>query len=77
MIVLAIVLVIPIIIFVMGIRMVGQEYRGIVERFGKYSRYVEPGFNWIIPFIEGMSRRDIRSHTLDIPPQRHRTTSGI
>lgn len=54
---------------VFGIRVVPQERRAIVEMFGKYRRYLEPGFNWVIPIIERTKSRDIRSHTLDIPAQ--------
>jgi len=58
-------------IFIIGIRIIPQHRRAIVERFGKYNRYLNPGFNWIIlpPFIETSKGRDIRSHTLDINPQ--------
>lgn len=55
--------------FVLGIRIVGQQYRGIVERFGKFNKHIKPGFNWVIPIISSVQVRDIRSHTLDIPPQ--------
>lgn len=35
-----------------GIRIVRPTVRGLVERFGKYRRFANPGFNWIIPGIE-------------------------
>jgi len=54
---------------IFGIRIVPQERRAIVEMFGKYRRYLEPGFNWVVPIIETTKSRDIRSHTLDIPAQ--------
>ena len=60
--------IIPLIIGIMGVRIVSQAHRAIVEQFGKYKRYLEPGINWIIPFIEKSRQRDIRSHTLDIAP---------
>ncbi len=63
------ILAVLIFIAIIGIRIVKQECRGIVERFGKYHRYVDPGLNWIIPMIENLKTRDIRSHTLDIPAQ--------
>ena len=56
-------------IFILAIRIVPQHRRAIVERFGKYNRYFEPGFKLIIPIIETCKSRDIRSHTLDIEPQ--------
>ena len=56
-------------IFLFGIRIISQQHRALVERFGRYNRYLEPGFNWVIPIIENTRQRDIRSHTLDIPAQ--------
>lgn len=35
-----------------GIRIVRPTHRAVVERFGKYNRYQEPGIIWIVPFIE-------------------------
>lgn len=62
-------LAVSIILAIMGIKIIPQHRRAIVERFGKYNRYLEPGLKWIIPFVENMKSRDIRSHTLDIEPQ--------
>ena len=56
-------------IFLMGIRIIPQEKRGIVTRFGKFIKHIKPGFNWIIPLVDSALTRDIRSHTLDIPAQ--------
>jgi len=69
MIVFGIMIGVPLLIAILGIRVVQQQYRGIVERFGKYNRYVNPGLSWIIPFVESMHKRDVRAHTLDIPAQ--------
>jgi len=41
-----------IVVFLMGIRIVRPTHRGLIERFGKYSRFALPGFNWVIPIIE-------------------------
>ena len=38
--------------FLMGIRTVQQQTRGLKERFGRYVDFCEPGFHWILPFIE-------------------------
>ncbi|NQT75123.1 MAG: SPFH/Band 7/PHB domain protein [Candidatus Omnitrophica bacterium] len=66
---LGVILTIIVLVFIFGIRIVPQERRAIVESFGKYNRYLEPGFNFIIPIIEATKSRDIRAHTLDIPAQ--------
>lgn len=64
-----VILAIIVLVFIFGIRIVPQQRRAIVESFGKYNRYLEPGFNLIIPIIEATKSRDIRAHTLDIPAQ--------
>ncbi|GBC62063.1 SPFH/Band 7/PHB domain protein [Desulfonema ishimotonii] len=46
-----------------------QYERGIVEFFGKYRRFVEPGLHFQLPFVELTRIRDIREHTMDFPPQ--------
>lgn len=43
--------------------------RGIQEFLGKYTRFVLPGFGFQIPVIQMIRIRDIREHTMDIPPQ--------
>ncbi len=48
---------------------VRQYERGIVEAFGKYRRFVEPGLHVQIPLINVTRIRDIREHTMDISPQ--------
>ena len=42
----------------------------IVERFGKYARTLGPGFHVLIPFVDKVAFvRDLKEHTIDIPPQ--------
>jgi len=43
--------------------------RGIQEMLGDYRRFVMPGFGVQIPFLSMIRVRDIREHTMDIPPQ--------
>ena len=43
--------------------------RGIKETFGKYDAFVMPGLGFQIPFLQLVRVRDIREHTMDIPPQ--------
>jgi regulator of protease activity HflC (stomatin/prohibitin superfamily) len=43
--------------------------RGIQETLGKYSRFVMPGLGLQIPIVQLIRIRDIREHTMDIPPQ--------
>ena len=43
--------------------------RGIRETFGKYDGFVMPGLGFQLPFFQVTRVRDIREHTMDIPPQ--------
>ena len=43
--------------------------RGIKESLGKYTRFVQPGLGFQVPVIHLVRVRDIREHTMDIPPQ--------
>ncbi|MDY7078803.1 MAG: SPFH domain-containing protein [Chloroflexota bacterium] len=43
--------------------------RGIQETLGKYSSFVMPGMGFQFPIVHLVRVRDIREHTMDIPPQ--------
>jgi regulator of protease activity HflC (stomatin/prohibitin superfamily) len=43
--------------------------RGIHEVLGEYRNFVMPGLGYQIPFISMIRVRDVREHTMDIPPQ--------
>lgn len=40
--------------FISGIRIIRPNEKGLVERMGKYHRFANPGFNWIIPMFDSM-----------------------
>ena len=46
--------VVPAMIFLLGVRIVRPTHKGLVERLGRYRRFAKPGFNWIIPGIDRM-----------------------
>ena len=41
-------------IFISGIRIIRPTSRGLIERLGKYNRFANLGFNWIIPLVENV-----------------------
>ena len=43
--IIGVVVVIALILLVAGIRVVRPTHRGLVERFGRYNRYAEPGLH--------------------------------
>ena len=53
------------VVFFLGIRIVRPTSRGLVERFGKYNRFAQPGFHWIIPVIDVMYQVNITEIMVD------------
>jgi regulator of protease activity HflC (stomatin/prohibitin superfamily) len=42
----------------------------LVERLGKYSRTLKPGFHALVPFVDRVAFiRDLKEETVDVPPQ--------
>jgi regulator of protease activity HflC (stomatin/prohibitin superfamily) len=66
-----VVLVIFAIVFVSsGMKMVPQGYHWTVERFGRYTRTLTPGLNFIVPFVDRIGRKqNMMEQVLDIVPQ--------
>ncbi|MCX5695698.1 MAG: SPFH/Band 7/PHB domain protein [Candidatus Omnitrophica bacterium] len=63
--------------FFMGIRIVRPTHRGLVERFGKYNRFANPGFNWIFPFIEVIYQVNTTEQMVDAEPQEIITNDNL
>ena len=69
---------VPILLFfLMGIRIVRPTHRGLIERFGKYNRFADPGFSWIIPFIEKMYLVNTTEQMVDAEPQEIITNDNL
>ncbi|OED45959.1 paraslipin [Endozoicomonas sp. (ex Bugula neritina AB1)] len=59
-----------VILIATGAKMVPQGYMYTVERFGKYTRTLEPGLHVIVPVIDGVGHKvNIMERVLDIIPQ--------
>ncbi len=57
------------IIFVLGIKILRPVEVGIIELMGRYSKTANAGVNWIIPFLSKMYRINITERRVDIDPQ--------
>ncbi|HNX91621.1 MAG TPA: SPFH domain-containing protein [Candidatus Omnitrophota bacterium] len=64
-------------LFFCGIRIVRPTHRGLIERLGKYHRYAEPGFHWIIPIVENMYQVNITETMIDAEPQEIITNDNL
>ena len=60
---------IAVLIFFSGIRIVRPVERVLIERFGKYRRFANPGFNWIIPLVEKTVKVNITEILVNAQPQ--------
>ena len=60
-----------------GIRIIPEGFKGLVLRFGKYSRTVSPGLNLVIPYVETVQKVDIREQVMDIPKQEAITLDNV
>jgi len=65
------------VIFLMGIRIVRPTHRALVERLGKYNRFANPGFNWVIPIIEVLYQINITEQMVDAEPQEIITNDNL
>jgi regulator of protease activity HflC (stomatin/prohibitin superfamily) len=58
-----------VILALMSIRIISPTQRGLVERFGRYNRFSEPGLTLIIPLVESMRVVNITEQMIDAEPQ--------
>jgi regulator of protease activity HflC (stomatin/prohibitin superfamily) len=63
--------------FLIGIRIVRPTHRGLIERLGKYRRFANPGFHWIVPVIDKMYRVNITEQMVDAEPQEIITNDNL
>jgi regulator of protease activity HflC (stomatin/prohibitin superfamily) len=52
-----------------GLKVLNEYERAVVFRLGRLTPYRGPGVAFVIPILERMVRVDLRTVTLDIPPQ--------
>ena len=66
-----IILTVAIIAFVLynSIKIINEYERGVVLRWGHLQAPRQPGLRFLIPMVDRMRRIDIRTITMDVPPQ--------
>ncbi len=63
--------------FATAIKIVRPYEKGIIERFGKYQRTYESGLHFILPFIDRLTKVDMRENVVDVPPQEVITKDNV
>ncbi|MBK7743834.1 MAG: paraslipin [Betaproteobacteria bacterium] len=62
--------VVAVIVIVKAIRVVPQQHALVVERLGRFYAVLQPGLNFVIPFVDRIAyRHDLREIPLDVPSQ--------
>lgn len=68
-IIIGIFIVLLIIFLCSGFYTIDQAQRGLIQRFGKYHKFVKPGLHIKIPLVDKLIIRDTREDTVEIRPQ--------
>ncbi len=71
------IIVLIVLFFFMGIKIIRPTHRGLIERLGKYKAFAQPGFHWIIPFIDRMYSVNITEQMVDAQPQEIITNDNL
>jgi len=73
----SIIILLAIVLFFAGIRIVRPTHRGLIEKLGKYHGFANPGFHWIIPVIDRMFQVNITEQMVDAEPQEIITNDNL
>jgi regulator of protease activity HflC (stomatin/prohibitin superfamily) len=65
------------VIFLAGIRIIRPTHKGLIERLGKYHRFADPGFHWIIPVIERLFSVNTTEQMVNAEPQEIITNDNL
>ena len=70
MIVLGVLLIFVLVVVISSIKIVNTGYLYVVERFGQFDKVLEPGWHFIIPFVDFVRRKiSTKQQILDVQPQ--------
>lgn len=70
MIVFGVILLFVLVVVISSIKIVNTGYLYVVERFGQFDKVLEPGWHFIIPFVDYVRRKiSTKQQILDVQPQ--------
>ena len=76
-IVIVILIILIILLFTKSIRTVRPTSRGLIERFGRYNRFANPGIVVLVPFVERLIRINITENMIDAGLQEIITSDSL
>ena len=63
------IIIIAFVILLLSIKQVNEYERGIKFTLGKYSKMMNPGWNFVFPIFQSFKKVDIRTKAVDVPEQ--------
>ena len=76
--IIVLILIFVLIVYVaLAVKIIQQYQQGLVERFGRYRKTLDPGLHLIIPFIEKVRKIDMREQVVDVQPQEVITKDNV
>src|SRR5882757_4354620 len=64
-------------LLIKSIRVANQYERSVVFRLGKFNRTAGPGLYFVIPFVEWLTKLDLRTVTADVEQQEGITRDNV
>lgn len=69
--------IIAIVALIRSLRIVNQYEKGIILRLGKYHATADPGITFLVPFIDGITKVDMRERVINVIPQEVITKDNV
>jgi len=69
--------VLGIITLLASVKVINQAEKGIVLRLGKFKSVADPGLNIILPYIESLTKVDVRERVIEVLPQKVITKDNV
>lgn len=70
-------LVLAVITLFASVKIVKQYEKGIVLRLGKFKEVVNPGLNFVLPYLEQIIHVDVREKVINVDPQKVITKDNV